>query len=53
MCERAVGMEIGRSVVTLDHGDGAARFDHVPQAGQSLLGIGEMFQHETDEDVVE
>ena len=49
----AVGMEKRRAMVAFDDGDRAAGFQQVFQRSQRLDRLREMFQHETNEDVVE
>jgi hypothetical protein len=49
----AVGMKVGRSVVALDHGDGAAGTEQPAKNRQRLDRPGQVFQDEADEDVVE
>src|SRR6266516_3424840 len=46
-------MKVGRSVVALDHRDGAAGPEQSAQNRQRLDRPGQVFQDETDEDVVE
>jgi hypothetical protein len=50
---RAVGMEVGRAVVALDHGRAAAGADKRGQPAQGLHRLGEVLEQEADEDVVE
>lgn len=49
----AMGMHKGGTVIPFNDSQRAARFDETVQRGQRAFRIGEMFEHETDEDVVE
>ncbi len=40
-------------MVPLDHGDRPARPEEAPQCPERSLGVGQMLEHEADEDVVE
>ena len=53
MRELVVGVEVGRAVVALEHGDRAAGLEHLLQREQGLDGAREVLQHEADEHVVE
>ncbi len=44
---------VGGAVVAFDHGEGAARFEDRPQVLQDGERVRQVFEHETDEDVVE
>jgi hypothetical protein len=48
----AVGVEVGRSVVTFDDGHGATGSEQPVEHHQRLNGPRQMLQDETDEDVV-
>jgi hypothetical protein len=49
----AVGMEVRRPVIALDHRDRAARLEQALERGKRLDGLGEVLEHEADEDMVE
>ena len=40
-------------MVPLDHGDRPARPEEAPQCPECPLGVGQMLEHEADEDMVE
>lgn len=45
----AVGMEVGRTVIPLDHGDAPAGLEQVAERGQCLVRLREVLQDEADE----
>src|SRR5690606_31913803 len=49
----AIGMEEGRAVISLDDGDGASWFQHLPECLEHAGRLGQMLENEAEEDVVE
>ena len=50
---RTVGVEVGRAVIALDHGDRAAGLQHRAEPSQGFGRARQVLEHEADEDVVE
>src|SRR5205809_947828 len=51
--DRGVGMEVGGAVISLEHGDTHTRLEQQFRQRQRCYWIGEVFEHETDEYVIE